>query len=358
MAIVTASATLAGPFDHLDCRRLRDPGPRARVRGEVIAREPRLAAPAECTIMLPARYLCTAAAAAGLRPEPPGAAPGPEAHGYLCYRARCRRDRQTLSVRDQFGARDVVVRGSRFVCAPLDLPGGSTTTSTTTSSTTSTTLASTTSTLPPPTSTTSTAPPTTSTSSTTTSTLATTTSTQPTTTTSTTSTTTTTLAGPQPPSPGCPVVNEVMTGGASSASEELVEIVNPCAVPLALDGARLLYQSASGATQRTLVTWEPGTVLAPGARLLYATSLFPGPVDGSFAAGLSGTGGGVAVADAAGALVDGVGYGTAANDFVEGSVAPAPAAGSVIARIPDGADTDDGAADWQETAPTPGAAND
>jgi hypothetical protein len=153
-------------------------------------------------------------------------------------------------------------------------------------------------------------------------------------------------------------VNELMTGGASSASEELVEVVNPCTVPLALEGARLLYQSASGATQRTLVTWEAGMVLAPGARLLYATSLFPGPADGSFAAGLSGTGGGVAVADAAGALVDGVGYGTATNDFVEGTVAPAPAAGSVIARIPDGADTDDGASDWQETAPTPGAAND
>jgi hypothetical protein len=154
------------------------------------------------------------------------------------------------------------------------------------------------------------------------------------------------------------VVNEVMTGGAESASEELVEVTNPCAVPLALEGARLLYQSASGATQRTLVTWEAGLVLAPGARLLYATSLFPGPTDGSFSSGLSGTGGGVAVVDAGGALVDGVGYGTATNDFVEGSVAAAPAAGSVIARIPDGVDTDDGAADWQERAPTPGAAND
>jgi hypothetical protein len=132
------------------------------------------------------------------------------------------------------------------------------------------------------------------------------------------------------------VVNEVMSGGAESASEELVEVTNPCAVPLALEGARLLYQSASGATQRTLVTWEAGLVLAPGARLLYATSLFPGPTDGSFSSGLSGTGGGVAVVDAGGALVDGVGYGTATNDFVEGSVAAAPAAGSVIARIPDG----------------------
>jgi hypothetical protein len=189
--------------------------------------------------------------------------------------------------------------------------------------------------------------------------LATTTTTQPTTTTTpSTSTTTTTLAGPEPPSPGCPVVNEVMTGGTSSASEELVEILNPCAVSLTLEGARILYQSASGATQRTLVTWEAGTVLGPGARLLYATSQFPGPVDGSFSSGLSGTGGGVAVVDAAGTLVDGVGYGTATNAFVEGSVAPAPAAGSAIARIPDGADTDDGGSDWQETSPTPGAPND
>jgi hypothetical protein len=154
------------------------------------------------------------------------------------------------------------------------------------------------------------------------------------------------------------VVNEVMTGGAASASEELVEILNPCAAPLALGGARILYQSASGATERTLVAWEPGTVLAPAGRLLYATSAFPGPADGPFSSGLSGAGGGVAVVDAGGTLVDGVGWGTAANEFVEGSVAPAPAGGNVIARIPDGSDTDDGAADWQETAPTPGATND
>ena len=364
---------LAMPFDHLDCQRIRDPEARQRARATLVPADPAFATREGCTLMLPARYLCTASEAADVRPEPPGAAPGPEAHAYLCYRARCGGERQQVSVRDRFGERVVALKGTRLVCAPRELPDASTTT-TTTFTTTSTTMQATTSTVVPTTSTsssststsssstTSTAPPTTSTSSSTTSTIATTstTSTQPTvtTTTSSTSTTTTTLAGPEPPSPGCPVVNEVMTGGTSSASEELVEILNPCGHALALEGARVLYQSATGGTQRTLVTWEVGAVLAAGGRLLYVTSQLGGPADGEFASGLSGTGGGVAVADATDVLIDGVGWGTATNAFVEGSAAPAPPAGAVIARIPDGADSDDNASDWQQVSPTPGQPND
>jgi hypothetical protein len=351
LVVGMGSVALAAPFDHLDCRRVRDPGPRRRVRAELLARDASLAAPADCTLILPARYLCTAAEVLAFHPEPAGLAEGPEAQGYLCYRARCAHDGQEVAVRDAFGDRTVVVRGTSLVCAPLGLPDGSETT-TTTVPTSTTTL--------PPASTTSTAPPSTSTSSTTTTSSSTTTMTPSTSSTTTTSssTTTTTLAVPEPPSPGCPVVNEVMTGSMASASEELVEILNACPGPIALDGARLLYQSASGATQRTLVVWEAGAVLEPGARLVYATSQYVGPVDGSFAAGLSGTGGGVGLVDAGEMAIDGVGWGTAVNAFVEGTVAPAPSAGSVIARIPDGSDTDDGGTDWQETSPTPGLPND
>jgi len=350
LAIVTGVASVAPalPFDHLDCRRVRDPRPRDRVRADLIAREPSLVARGDCTITLPARYLCTATSA-DVASAPQESGPGPDAHDYLCYRTRCRHDRLDVSVRDRFGDRTLDVKRTGWVCAPLESPGGGATTTTTIATTTTTTLPSSTTTTTQPaatsttsssTTTTTTAPPSTTTS-----------------TSSTSSTTTSTIALPEPPSHGCPVVNEVMTGSAASASEELIEILNPCGVSLDLAGARVLYQSASGATQRTLVTWEAGTVLGSGARLLLATSNYGGPADGTFSSGLSGSGGGVAVADSDGLVVDGVGYGAATNAFVEGSTAPAPAAGSVIARIPDGADTDDGASDWQEAAPTPGAPN-
>jgi hypothetical protein len=393
LAAGVASTAGAMPFDQLHCRRVRDDVPKRRVRAELVARDPVFGSATGCILKLPARYLCDGSALTGMTPEMPGAAAGPEAPRYLCYRARCDDGGQTLTVHDQFGEHAVEVKSSRLVCAPVHASDAPSTTSTsmapeTTTSTTmappdttSTTLAppettsttvappettstsvappvTTTTTAPPPTSTTATLPPPTSTSSTT---LPTTSTSLPASTSSTSvpasTTTTTTLGGPQPPSAGCPVVNEVMTGGATSASEEFVEILNPCAHALELAGARLLYRSATGATERVLASWDAGRVVAPGGRLVYATSLFPGASDGTFVAGLAAAGGGVAVVDAAGMPLDSVGWGTAANGFVEGSVAPAPAAGTVIARIPDGADTNDGAGDFEQASPTPGTAN-
>lgn len=408
-----ASTAGAIPFDQLQCRRVRDDLPKRRVRAELVARDPMLGSVSGCILKLPARYLCDGSEMTAVTPEVPASTPGAEAPRYLCYRARCDDDDGELAVHDRFGARTVAVKSSRLVCAPVETGDAGSTTSTTLAppatttsttappqtttttvappqtttttlappktttstlppATTSTTLApaTTTSTLPPATTSTTVAPPPTTTTTvkppaTTTTTLApvTTTSTLPpatstsTTTVPATTTTTTTLGGPLPPSAGCPVVNEVMTGGATSASEELVEVLNRCTHAVDLAGAKLLYRSATGGTERALATWEAGRVLAAGGRLLYATSLFPGTSDGIFSAGLAAAGGGVAVVDAAGTIVDSVGWGTAANGFVEGTVAVAPAAGKVIARVPDGTDTNDGASDWDETTPTPGAAN-
>jgi len=43
------------------------------------------------------------------------------------------------------------------------------------------------------------------------------------------------------------LVSEVVTGGAS-ASDELIELHNPTASPLPLDGLEVIYVTASGAT--------------------------------------------------------------------------------------------------------------
>ena len=81
-----------------------------------------------------------------------------------------------------------------------------------------------------------------------------------------------------------------------------------------------------------------------------------------FSAAIADTGGGVALRDATGAIVDSVGYGDAVNVFVEAHAASAPPAsaapGSSIVRIPDGHDTNDNVADFSvSTSPTPGGTN-
>ena len=54
-------------------------------------------------------------------------------------------------------------------------------------------------------------------------------------------------------------------------------------------------------------------------------------------------------------VVDSVAYGpvVANHNFLESGAAPLPPAGQVIARVPDGADSNNGAVDFQVTGSTP-----
>lgn len=161
-------------------------------------------------------------------------------------------------------------------------------------------------------------------------------------------------------SAGChPVINELQIAGAT-AGDELVELFNPCASSAPLAGHSLVYRSASGTSDVALVDLSSFTLPA-GGYLLFAGAgcTICGAADGTFGGAtgaLGGAGGGVALKDGA-VVVDSVGYGTATNAFVEGTVKAAPATGASIARKPNGADTDDNAADFAEQTPTPRAAN-
>jgi hypothetical protein len=151
--------------------------------------------------------------------------------------------------------------------------------------------------------------------------------------------------------------------GGVSASDEWVEIHNPCN-GINLTGWKLVYRSAAnnnGRSDTTLFTFPANInhnyILVVGAGYQGA------PVaDGQWmVAGLAGTGGAVALLDANGDRVDSVAYATltAPNDFTEGSgPAPNPAATTSIERLPNDTDTDDNAHDFKVTAtPTPKAAN-
>jgi len=163
---------------------------------------------------------------------------------------------------------------------------------------------------------------------------------------------------------GAVKVNEFSVGTAGSLGDEFVELVNAGSASADIGGYRLVYRAAAGTSDVTLVTIPTGTTLAAGAFYLLGGGSYAGAVgaDGSFTAGLASAGGGIALRNPDGQLVDSVGYGTATNAFVEGSAAPAPAVtappGSSIARLPDGHDTDVNAADFAErTAVTPRAGN-
>jgi Lamin Tail Domain/Collagen triple helix repeat (20 copies) len=159
-------------------------------------------------------------------------------------------------------------------------------------------------------------------------------------------------------------INEFSTGTAASATDEFVELVNAGPSAAAIGAFKLAYRSGAGTSDVALATVPDGTTLAAGAFYLLGGSGYAGAraANQSFSAALAASAGGIGLRDAGGNLVDSVGYGTAMNAFVERHPAPAPPAtavpGSSDIRLPDGADTDDNAADFNVTAaPTPGAPN-
>jgi hypothetical protein len=167
-----------------------------------------------------------------------------------------------------------------------------------------------------------------------------------------------------PAAPPVPVrVNEFSTGVEGALTDEFVEIVNSGTEAVDLSGYVLAYRSASGTSDVSLATLPGGSVLAPGAFVLFGGSGYAGthPADLSFATSLPTAGGGLGQRDPLGAHHDSVAWGTATNAFVEGGVAPAPtiapAPGKSAGRSPDGEDTDDNGSDFTEGDPSPGGAN-
>jgi len=148
-------------------------------------------------------------------------------------------------------------------------------------------------------------------------------------------------------------VNEVQTGSAASAAEEFVVLYNPSASAAGLTGWTLVYRSEKGTADSVLARLT-GLAIAPRGYLLLATDAYGGPRDGPLSGTMAAAGGSVGLRDPTGALVDAVGYGTAANALVETSAAPVPEPGKSIGRRTAGQDTNNNAADFRvESPPSP-----
>jgi hypothetical protein len=159
-------------------------------------------------------------------------------------------------------------------------------------------------------------------------------------------------------------LNEFMTGLTGSAQNEFVELYNGGTAAADLGGYRLVYRSSAGTSDVGLATIPSGTMLAPGGFYLFGGRDYSGSQapDQTFTASLAATGGGLALRDANGSVVDSLGYGDATNAFVRGQPAPAPPAaaspGNSDVRLPDGHNTDENAADFTVSAsPSPRAVN-
>ena len=166
---------------------------------------------------------------------------------------------------------------------------------------------------------------------------------------------------PTPGGPGTMVISQFQTGGGT-AEDEFIELHNAGAAPIDLNGYVLVYRSASGTTDvGPFASWTSSTVIQPGQYYLIGATSYDGsaaadktynPATCSCSMGVAG--GGLALRPAANATpIDSVGWGTATNAFVEGSVTPAAPVNDSRSRQNSGCqDTNNNANDFVATSPS------
>ena len=204
-------------------------------------------------------------------------------------------------------------------------------------------------------------------------------------------------------------INEVQTGTSTTPNQQFVELYNPAEGPANVSGWQLEYTNASagrrGTTITTLATLPAGTSIPAGGYYLiggagYVSAGTQPPDNQSFTqtstTQLSPTGGGIAIADRTGFVVDSLGFGVstnsgyalsayqrASNIFTESCPAqsygvvptvtdttltalfptsdtnpPSIPDGDSLIRLPDGASTGSNCNDFTVTStPSPGATN-
>ncbi len=121
------------------------------------------------------------------------------------------------------------------------------------------------------------------------------------------------------------LISEFASRGASSASDEFVELYNPAAYDVEMSGWKLQYKSQSGSTWQDYGTLPPGAAIRAHGFYLLGSNGYAGAAAADFTWGASGLAdnGHVRILDAAAAEVDRVGYGTA----VDPKISAAPSIG-------------------------------
>jgi hypothetical protein len=156
------------------------------------------------------------------------------------------------------------------------------------------------------------------------------------------------------------VINEVLTGTTASASEEWIELYNPCGADVTFTGT-LVYRAATSTSDSTVLATLASRVIPKQGYFLVASADYAGTADIKpfNAGGLAAAGAGLALRDGGGQLVTSMAWGGGtSNGFQNASPATAPGANQSAARTPDGANTHNDSVDFAvDATPTPRSAN-
>jgi len=161
------------------------------------------------------------------------------------------------------------------------------------------------------------------------------------------------------------VISEVQTGAAGDNNREFIELYNALEAPLDLMGYRLVYRLAASREDLLVYAWAESTVIPAHGHYLLVRSGQEDALgviaDALFDQPLNTNGGGLALVDPQGGIMDSVGWGNAPEMFVEGSPAPVPENDTSIERLPGGdegnfTDSGDNGADFVVN-PGPGPQN-
>ena len=156
------------------------------------------------------------------------------------------------------------------------------------------------------------------------------------------------------------VISQFQVAGANP-QDEFIELHNTSSSPADLNGYSLNYRSAAGVNDVAMVSWSTSTIVPSGGYYLVANASYTGAVPSNInyniaTVSMSATGGGIGIRNGpvnTGVLVDSVGYGTATNIFVEGTVTTAPALSTAQNRASGGCqDTDNNSADFANLSPS------
>lgn len=156
------------------------------------------------------------------------------------------------------------------------------------------------------------------------------------------------------------VISQFQTRGASNQEDEFIELHNTGPDPVDLNGFKVVYRSAGGVNDvGPMAQWNTSTIIPAGGYYLIATNTYDGPATPDItytpsvcSCSISGNGGGLAVRNAEGVILDSVGWGTATNAFIETAVTAAPPADTGQSRKNNACqDTDNNLDDFENLNP-------
>jgi DNA/RNA endonuclease G (NUC1) len=143
-------------------------------------------------------------------------------------------------------------------------------------------------------------------------------------------------------------------------NDEFIELHNISANSVDLNGLRLVYRSAAGVNDVLFINWTTSTIIPAGGYYLIASTGYDGSIvpnitynPGTCSCSMSANGGGLAIRNGAGVILDSVGYGTATNVFIEGTKTNVPPNNGSQSRVNNGCqDTDNNSNDFSTVNPS------